>query len=196
MAELSAPLFSLHAHGKLADALTFQRSAGRNRALDYSLPTGKPSAAQVAQRARYATAAAAWAPFALSAPDAAAWALLGSSQRPWLTAYAAWIQAYLGVLATGDIWVPFGITYLQSISSSHIQWDILKGSTTVQPRIELFSRPTSGLLSSDLMNDGVGAWFWRHELLAPSTRYYSHVTYDDTIGGRSRKGILLARTTA
>jgi hypothetical protein len=88
MAKTIGPLYSATAHGTVGQLLTLLHQQGRGIAKKKSQPTGAPSPTQVARRAVYASAVAAWR--ALSAPEKLAWSAIGGTRR--ITGYNAYLS--------------------------------------------------------------------------------------------------------
>ena len=98
MAKVRGPLLSVDAAGQVGGALCFRHHAGGVHVLPVTAPGSrtkglKPSEAQLAQRARYRAANAAWR--ALSAEERAQWqARAKAGRRPqsgWNLYLAAWM---------------------------------------------------------------------------------------------------------
>ena len=98
MAKVRGPLLSVDAAGQVGGALCFRHHAGGVHVLPVAAPGSrtkglKPSAAQLAQRARYRAANGAWR--ALSPAERAAWqARARAGRRPqsgWNLYLAAWM---------------------------------------------------------------------------------------------------------
>ena len=98
MAKVRGPLLSVDAAGQVGGALCFRHHAGGVHVLPVAAPGSrtkglKPSTAQLAQRARYRAANAAWR--ALSPEERAAWqARAKAGRRPqsgWNLYLAAWM---------------------------------------------------------------------------------------------------------
>lgn len=60
MAKVNGPLLSFEAHGTIAKKLTYTNTRGQAYARARNVPTGQPSAAQLAQRVMYQEAVSAW----------------------------------------------------------------------------------------------------------------------------------------
>lgn len=94
MAKVTAPLMSMTASGSIANVLTMLRASSRNIAKKKGAPGGTPSAAQLARRAFYQSAAADWS--AMTAPQKAAYAAAAAARQ--ITPFNAYmserLQAY------------------------------------------------------------------------------------------------------
>lgn len=102
MAKVTAPLHSISASGSIGGTLTMLRSMSRNIAKKKSQPGGAPTAAQLARRAYYRQASAAW--MALTPLEKAAWKPAADAAQ--ITPYNAYMSAALAAYspAAGVAW--------------------------------------------------------------------------------------------
>lgn len=98
MAKVSGPLHSLEASGTVGNTLTMLKQRGRQLAKFKSKPGGAPTAAQLAQRARYRAAVDAWN--LLDPAGKAAWQDAADAKR--ITAFNAFLAANIG--SAGTLW--------------------------------------------------------------------------------------------
>jgi hypothetical protein len=97
MAKVTGPLHSITASGSIGGTLTMLRQSMRNIAKKKSKPGGQPSAAQLARRAAYKTAAAAWS--ALTTEQKAAWKPAADAAQ--ITPFNAYMRAMLRAWQAG-----------------------------------------------------------------------------------------------
>lgn len=117
MAKVTGPLHSLSASGTVGGTLTMLRQRGQNIAKRASKPGGKPSAAQLTQRALYRASAASWSALDQNAKNA--WREKAAAAQ--ITPFNAYMSATLhaGAPIAGTLWDGGSTTWDAGASS----WD-------------------------------------------------------------------------
>ena len=195
MAKVQAPLFSLHAHGKLAQKLVYRRHAGGNRAVDYSVPTGPLTAAQTAQRQAYSDVAAAWSAAPHPARDVSAWRRRAALfSRIW-SGYNAFLHDALPVTGAGDLWQMLSDGRYIGAGPNYIQIAMYDAALPPTPVCHWGLAPDSFPFSGPLTWHAAGYW-WRNCAGMPSkTLVYWWVDFTGPGPTYGRTGIYADRTT-
>lgn len=109
MAKTTAPLFSASASGTIGRVLTMCTTRGQHLAKRKNTPSKTQSAAQIARRQLYSSAAELWRRL----PPAAKAAWSAEALRDGITPYNAYIREVLtlGALPVGTLWDNGGTTY-------------------------------------------------------------------------------------
>ena len=193
MAKVKGPLFSLSAHGKIADTLVYMDWKGIDTVRQYVIPANPKTAGQQTQRGYFGNAISAWHVDGYTALDVAAFNLYALAQKIAASGFNMFVRLYVNAKVAAKTWDALvDITIGTPAANTCV--------ITVATASDLTLKCYYGVSKTSMLNvqDGVfetGTTTFSLSGLSASTKYYFYIK-TESAGGAERTGIYSFTTPA
>lgn len=193
MAKVKGPLFSLSAHGKLADTLVYMDWKGIDDVRQYVIPANPKTAGQQQQRGYFTNAIDAWHEDGYTLLDVAAFNLFALAQKIAASGFNMFVSLYVLAKVAAKTWLPLVDITIAAPAATTCEVTI---ATETDQTLSLYY----GVSKTSMLTPVVGAWVtdtttFSLSGLSASTKYYFYVKTTDA-GGAERTGIYFFTTPA